>query len=128
MRADCWEKKRKEKSHTADVRSPLKNIILLWNFVEPFLVQVQGKKVFPLTNDPWNDEKNCFLADTALVLEMHFQVLSCNDFYNMVLDYLKLLEEISSSTKCKNLPMRSNQLLQHKLEINCKSNLVNENM
>jgi hypothetical protein len=81
------------------------------------------KYSIPLADAPWNGEKNYFSADTikaALVLEMHFQDLSCIDFYTMVLDNLKLLQEISSAAKCKNLSTQGG--------INCKQNLVNENM
>jgi hypothetical protein len=47
------------------------------------------ERVFPLTNAPWTDKKNCFLAETiiaVIVMETHFLDLSCNNFYDTVLD------------------------------------------
>jgi hypothetical protein len=47
------------------------------------------ERVFPLTNAPWTDKKNCFLAQTiiaVIVTETHFLDLSCNNFYDTVLD------------------------------------------
>jgi hypothetical protein len=60
------------------------------------------ERVFSITNAVWTDEKNSFLVETikaVIVTETHFQDLSCNDFYTLILEKPKLLQEICLSRK-----------------------------
>jgi hypothetical protein len=60
------------------------------------------ERVFSITNALWTDEKNSFLVETikaVIVTEIHFQNLSCNDFFLFILNKPKLLQEIRSSRK-----------------------------
>lgn len=59
------------------------------------------QKVFSLTNGL---KKNRFLVEAikaVIMTETNFRDFSYDDFYNIVLDKLKLLQEIRSSTICK---------------------------
>jgi hypothetical protein len=60
------------------------------------------ERVFSITNALWTDEKNSFLVETiktVTVTKTHFQDLSCNDFYTLILKKPKLLQENRSSRK-----------------------------
>jgi hypothetical protein len=60
------------------------------------------ERVFPIINALWTDEKNSFLVETikaVIVTKTHFQDLSCNDFYTLILKKPKSLQEIRSSRK-----------------------------
>jgi hypothetical protein len=60
------------------------------------------ERVFSITNALWTDEKNRFLVETikaVIVTKTHFEELPCNDFYTLISNNPKLLEEICSSTK-----------------------------
>jgi hypothetical protein len=60
------------------------------------------KRVFSITNALWTDEESSFLVENikaVRVTKTHFEELSCNDFYALILDNPKLLQEIRSSTK-----------------------------
>jgi hypothetical protein len=62
------------------------------------------KRVFAITNALWTDKKSCFLVETikvVIVTKTHFQKLSCSDFYALISNNPKLLQEIYSSTKHK---------------------------
>jgi hypothetical protein len=59
-------------------------------------------RVFSITNALWTDEKNHFLVENnkaAIVTGIHFEEISCNDFYTLTSNCHKLLQEIHSSTK-----------------------------
>jgi hypothetical protein len=61
-------------------------------------------RVFSITNALWTDEKSRFLVETIkamTVTETHFEKLSCNNFYTLISDNLKLLQEIRSYAKYK---------------------------
>jgi hypothetical protein len=58
--------------------------------------------VFAITNALWADKKSRFLVQTikaVIVTETHFEELPCNDFYTLISNNPKLLQEICSSTK-----------------------------
>jgi hypothetical protein len=60
------------------------------------------ERVFSITNALWTNEKNSFLVGTVkavIVTKIHFQDLSCNDFYTLIEKKPKLLKEIRSSRK-----------------------------
>jgi hypothetical protein len=60
------------------------------------------ERVFSITNALWTDEKNSFLVETikaVIVTKIYFQNLSCNDFYTLILNKPKLLQEIRLSQK-----------------------------
>jgi hypothetical protein len=62
------------------------------------------ERVFSITNALWIDEKNSFLVETikaVFVTKTHFQDLSCNDFYTLILKKPKLLQQIHSFRKCR---------------------------
>jgi hypothetical protein len=62
------------------------------------------ERVFSITNALWTDEKSRFLVETikaVIVTKTHFQQLSCNDFYTLISNNPKSLQEIRSSTKYK---------------------------
>jgi hypothetical protein len=91
------------------------------------------QRVFSITNALWTDEKNSFLVETikaVIVTKTHFQDLSCNDFYSLILRNPKYCKKFVRAGSTEHLPKRRNQLLQHQMEINCKQNSVsvNENL
>jgi hypothetical protein len=60
--------------------------------------------VFSITNALWTDEKSSFLVETikaVTVTKTHSEGHSCNDFYTLISNSLKLLQEIRSSMKYK---------------------------
>jgi hypothetical protein len=62
------------------------------------------EKAFSITNALWTDEKSRFLVETikaVIVTKTHFEELPCNDFYTLISNNLKLLQEIRSSMKYK---------------------------
>jgi hypothetical protein len=62
------------------------------------------ERVFSITNALWTDEKSHFLIETmkaVIVAKTHFEELSCNDFYTLISNNPKLLQEIRSSVKYK---------------------------
>jgi hypothetical protein len=74
------------------------------------------ERVFSITNSLWTDEKSRFLVETikaVIVTKTHFEETSCNDFYTLISDSPKLLQEIRSSRSTRHLPKRKEQLLQH---------------
>jgi hypothetical protein len=75
-----------------------------WVSLLPFLVLVQLQRVFSITNALWTDGKSHFLVETIntmIVTKTHFEELLCNDFYTLISNNPKLLQEICSSTKYK---------------------------
>jgi hypothetical protein len=83
----------------------LKNIqlILEFSFAIPGTSAAIGR-VFSITNARWTDERSCFLVETikaVIVTKTHFEELLCNDFYTLISNNPKLLQEIRSSTKYK---------------------------
>jgi hypothetical protein len=61
-------------------------------------------RVLSVTDALWTDEKSRFLVETikaVIVTKTHFEELSCNDFYTLISNNPKLLQEIRSSTKYK---------------------------
>jgi hypothetical protein len=74
------------------------------------------ERVFSTTNAPWTDEKRRFLVETikaVIVTQTYFEELSCNDFYILISNNPKLLQEIRSSTKYKASAQEERQLLEH---------------
>jgi hypothetical protein len=62
------------------------------------------ERVFSITNSLWTDRKSCFLVETikaVTVTKTYFEELSCNDFYTLISNNPKLLQQIRSSTKYK---------------------------
>jgi hypothetical protein len=62
------------------------------------------ERVFSITDAPWTDEKSSFLVETikaVIVIKTHFEELLCNDFYTLISNNPKLLQEIRSSKKYK---------------------------
>jgi hypothetical protein len=62
------------------------------------------ERVFYIKDALWNDEKSRFLIETikaVIVTKTHFEELSCKDFYALISNNPKLLQEIRSSTKYK---------------------------
>jgi hypothetical protein len=60
------------------------------------------EREFSITNALWTDKKSRFLDETIkalIVTKTHFQELSCNDFYTLISNDPKFLQEIRSSTK-----------------------------
>jgi hypothetical protein len=60
------------------------------------------EKVFSIKNALWTDKNNSFLVEpikAVIVTKTHFQDLSCNDFYTLILNKPKLLQEICLSCK-----------------------------
>jgi hypothetical protein len=60
------------------------------------------KRVFSIANAVWTDKKNSFLIETikeVIITKTHFQDLSRNDFYTLILKKPKLLQEICLSQK-----------------------------
>jgi hypothetical protein len=60
------------------------------------------ERVLSITNALQTDEKNSFLIETVkavIVTKTHFQDLSYNDLYTLILKKPKLLQEIRSSRK-----------------------------
>jgi hypothetical protein len=57
------------------------------------------ERVFSIVNALWADEKCRLLVETikaVIVTKTHFQELSCNDFYTLISNNPKLLQEIRS--------------------------------
>jgi hypothetical protein len=53
------------------------------------------ERLFSITNSLWTDEKNSFLVETTkavIMTKTHFQDLTCNDFYTLILKKPKLLQ------------------------------------
>jgi hypothetical protein len=62
------------------------------------------ERIFSITNALWNDEKSRFLVETTkavIATKTHFEELSCKDFYILISNNPKLLQETRSSTKYK---------------------------
>jgi hypothetical protein len=62
------------------------------------------ERVFSITNALWADEKSRFLVETikaVIATKTHFEEISCNDFYILISNNPKFLQEIRSSTKYK---------------------------
>jgi hypothetical protein len=83
----------------------LKNIqlILEFSFAIPG-TSAAIERVFSVTNGLWSDEKSSFLVETikaVVITNTHFEDFSCNDFYTLISNNPKLLQEIRSSTKYK---------------------------
>jgi hypothetical protein len=60
------------------------------------------KRVFSIKNSLWADRKSRFLVETikaVIVTETHFEELLCSDFYTLISNNPKLLQEIHSSAK-----------------------------
>jgi hypothetical protein len=60
------------------------------------------ERVFSITNALWTDKNNSFPVETikaVIMTKTHFQDLSCNDFYTLILKKPKLLQEVRSSRK-----------------------------
>jgi hypothetical protein len=60
--------------------------------------------VFSITNALWTDEKSSFLVETIkaiTVTKTHSERHSCNDFYTLISNSPKSLQEIRSSTKSR---------------------------
>jgi hypothetical protein len=60
------------------------------------------ERVFSVRNALWPDKKNSFLIETikaVTVTETHFQDLSCNNFFSLILKKPKLLKAIRLSWK-----------------------------
>jgi hypothetical protein len=77
------------------------NIILEFSLAIPG-TSASIERVFSITNALWNEGKNSFLVETikaVIVTKTHFQDLSCNDVYTLILKKPKLLQEIHSSWK-----------------------------
>jgi hypothetical protein len=73
------------------------------------------ERVFSITNALWTDEKKHFLVGTVkavTVISTHFEELSCNNFYTLISNNPKLLQEIHSSTKYKTCAQEERKLLQ----------------
>jgi hypothetical protein len=73
------------------------------------------ERVFSITNALWTEEKSRFLVETikaVVVTKTHFEELSCNDFYTLISNKPKLLQEIRSPTKYKT-SAQEEQHLQH---------------
>jgi hypothetical protein len=59
------------------------------------------ERVFSITDALWTDKKNRFLVETikaVIVTKTHFEELWCNDFYTLISNNPKLLQEICSTT------------------------------
>jgi hypothetical protein len=83
----------------------LKNtqLILEFSFAIPG-TSAAIERVFSIINALWTDGKGRFLVETikaVIVTKKHFKELSCNDFYNLIPNNPKLLQEIRSSAKYK---------------------------
>jgi hypothetical protein len=60
------------------------------------------ERIFSITNALCTDEKSYFLVETTkavTVTKTHFEGLLTNDFYTLISNNPKLLQEIRSSTK-----------------------------
>jgi hypothetical protein len=80
-----------------------KQLILEFSFAIPG-TSAAIERVFAITNALWTDRKNRFLIETikaVIVTKMHFEELSCNDFYTLISNSPKLLQEICSFMKYK---------------------------
>jgi hexokinase len=85
--------------------------ILLKNtqFILEFSFAIPGtsaaiERIFSITNALWNDGKSRFLVETikaAIITKTHFEELSCKDFYTLISNNPRLLQETRSSTKYK---------------------------
>jgi hypothetical protein len=83
----------------------LKNtqLVLEFSFAIPS-ISATTQRVFSTTHAMWTDENSRFPAETikaVIVTKTHFQEFSCNDFYTLISNNPKLLQEICSSTKYK---------------------------
>jgi hypothetical protein len=83
----------------------LKNtqLILEFSFAIPG-TSAAIQRVFSITNALWIEEKSRFLVETikaVTVTKTHSEKLSCNDFYTLISNNPKLLQEIRSFTKYK---------------------------
>jgi hypothetical protein len=74
------------------------HIILEFSLAIPGTSGASIERVFSITNAVWTDENNSFVVET-IVINTHFQDLSRNDFYTLILKKPKLLQEIRSSQK-----------------------------
>jgi hypothetical protein len=71
-------------------------------------------RVFSITDVLWTDEKSSFFVESikaAIVTKTHFEELSCNNFYTLISNSPKLLQEIRSSTKYKTSTQEERTLL-----------------
>jgi hypothetical protein len=62
------------------------------------------QRVLSNKNALWTEEKSRFLVENikaVIVTKTHFEALSCNDFYTLISNNPKLLQEIRSPTKYK---------------------------
>jgi hypothetical protein len=78
-------------------------LILKFSFAIPG-TRAATERVFSITNALWTDEKTRFLVEiikAIIVAKTHFEELPCNDFYTLISNNPKLLQEIRSSTKYK---------------------------
>jgi hypothetical protein len=60
------------------------------------------ERVFSITDALWTGEESRFLVETInaeIVSKTHLEELSCNDFYTLISNNPKLLQEIRSSTQ-----------------------------
>jgi hypothetical protein len=74
------------------------------NSVLPFVVPVQLQAVFSVTDALLTDEKSRFLIETIealTVTKTHLEELSFKDFYALISNNPKLLQEIRSSAMHK---------------------------
>jgi hypothetical protein len=78
-------------------------LVLEYSFAIPG-TSATTERVFSITNAMWTDEKRRFLVKTIKAVigtKTHFEELSYNGFYTLILSNPKLLQEIRSTTKCK---------------------------
>jgi hypothetical protein len=62
------------------------------------------ERFFSITNALWTDKKSHFLVETikaAKATKAHSEELRCNNFYTLISNNPKLLQEIRSSMKYK---------------------------
>jgi hypothetical protein len=62
------------------------------------------ERIFSITNPLWTNERSHFLVETikaVIVTKTHSEGLLCNDFYTLISNNPKLLQEIHSFTKYK---------------------------
>jgi hypothetical protein len=81
-------------------------LILEFSFAIPG-TSAAAERVFSLTNPLWTDEKSRLLVETinaVIVTKTHLAELPCNNFYTLISNNPKLLQEIRSSMKYKTSP------------------------
>jgi hypothetical protein len=62
------------------------------------------ERVFSITYALWTDENSRFLVETikaVTVTKTHFEEISCTDFYTLISNNPKLLQEIRSPARYK---------------------------